>query len=206
MKPIYLLGAAVTVCASTSALADTQRHQGVSDSPFTGPYVGVYGGYDWSELETGGIDPDLDGWDGGVFVGGRVDGLLNRVDGVGIGMNGAVEAFYGVSNSDDSVGTTGYEKDDEWGVSFRPGFSFIDKAVAPVGLNPYGIIGYRNTKFDSSTGGSDRYNGFDLGVGTEVLAFGNYGIRAEYSHVWYASKNNIDPESDNLRIGASYHF
>jgi outer membrane immunogenic protein len=215
---IYPLMTAAAVASlalvASSAFAETSyrnTRENVSNSPFTGPYLGVYGGYDWSEAEsdTPGFEPEIDGWEAGVFGGFRVDGLLDRIDGVGIGMNGAVEAFYGMSNSDANIGGVDVEKGNEWGVSFRPGFSFTDRLASPLGIAPYAILGYRNTEFEAFAGGagaSERYDGFELGIGTELLAYGDLGVRAEYSHVWYASENGIDPDSDSVRLGLSYHF
>lgn len=214
--PYVLLGTIASMLISTAALAATSssssyNRTNVSDSPFTGPYVGGFGGYDWTDADTNvaGFNPDIRGWEGGVFAGFRVDGLLNRMNGLGIGLNGAIEGFYGWSNSDDHIGGVRVEKDNEWGVSFRPGLSFIDEAMSPVGFTPYGIIGYRNTKFDAFAGGasgSERYNGLEAGVGTQLLASGHWGLRAEYSHVWYRAENGVDPDSDNVRMGLSYQF
>lgn len=212
--PIFLLGTLASLCISTAALAATSTsatRENISNSPFTGPYIGGFGGYDWSDADTttAGFKPKTRGWEGGVFGGVRIDGLLNRMNGFGIGLNGAIEGFYGWSNSDGNSGGVSVEKDNEWGVSFRPGLSFIDKATSPVGFVPYGILGYRNTKFEAFAGaasGSERYDGFEAGIGTQLLASGHWGLRGEYAHVWYASEGGIDPDSDNVRLGLSYQF
>lgn len=197
MKTSRILGIAATAILVTSPVlaANTQYSQ---TTPLTGSYVGIYGGHDWSDVS--GVHAR--GWDGGVFAGYKLDKLLgggNRD--YGIGANGAIEVFYGLSNSD----RLGVEKDDEWGVSFRPGISILDRVTGDIGLNPYGILGYRNTKFDLA-GTSDRYDGFELGIGTQLIAHNNMGVRLEYSHTWYGSENGIDPDTDSERVGLSYHF
>lgn len=210
MRPFYIFSLMLATLANVApALAADQGS--LRTSPLTGPYVGIYGGYDWTDTDTlAGLKSDPDGWDGGVFAGYKMDALLGEgMRNYGIGANGAIEAFYGVSNADDTVDGITVSKNDEWGVSFRPGLSVLDRITGNLGLNPYAILGYRNTEFETSAFGiknAERYNGFELGIGTQLVAFGNAGIRLEYSHIWYGSKGGVDPDSDDLRLGVSYHF
>jgi opacity protein-like surface antigen len=208
MKKSYLLTVFLSTLSLTVPVLAAPSDK-LSPTPLSGIYVGGYGGYDWTSLDTSTAGADINGWETGVFLGYKLDVLMDRMNNFGIGMNGAIEAFYGWSDSDDVFAGGTLEKDNEWGVSFRPGFSVIDEISTPLGINPYGILGYRNTEFAGSTAGlsgSENYNGFELGIGTELIAFGDFGIRAEYSHVWYETKNGVDPDSDGVRLGLSYHF
>ena len=171
-------------------------------------YVGGYGGYSWSNVDTGGASGDVNGTDYGIFVGAELEKLLNR-DSLW-GVTGAIEAFYGWSNADDTVTTAagapiGIEKNHEWGIDFRPGLKFLD-AYSPFGIKPYGILGYRRAEFSTSTAGNHNFNGFELGAGTELLAYNNWGVRLDYTHVFYNEHSGIDPDENDLRLGVAYHF
>lgn len=201
--------AMAAVFLSSSAFAEPVDN--VHPSKLSGAYIGAYGGYDWSDIDTNaGVGGELDGWDGGVFVGYKLDAIMEKMDGFGIGLNGAIEGFYGWSDSSDNFGGgVSAEKDQDWGISFRPGLSFLQGVTGDLGINPYGILGYRNTEYSLNGGGfnsSEHFDGFDLGIGTQLIAFGDFGVRAEYTHTWYSSEAGFDPDSDEVRIGLSYHF
>lgn len=180
-----------------------------NDYAASGLYLGAYGGYGWTDVDTGiSSDLNVNGADYGLFAGYKLDRWLHD----NMGMNGAIEAFYGWSNADDSDSTAAVtvEKDHEWGVNFRPGLSFLSMGTS---INPYGIIGYRRANFETSGAGAagsgagdDNYNGMDLGIGTELIAWGNVGLRADYTHTFYKEKHGIDPDEDDLRVGLAYHF
>lgn len=163
-------------------------------TPSTGPYVGVTGGYNWGE--------GIEGGEFGVFAGVEVGRMIDRH--LNWGMFGALEAHYIWSESDGSVGGVGIGKDNEWGISFRPGFDFIADS-APLGLKPYAILGYRRAEFEGG-GVSTDFDGFELGLGTQLMAWGQVGLRLDYTHVFYEEKGGLDPDEDNLRLGLSYHF
>lgn len=208
MKKI-LLG---TVALATFSLAQGVQAQEYNsqDNYNYGPYIGAYGGYGWSDLEVNGAtDPDFSGGDYGVYVGFQADSLLDAtINRTGLGLTGAIEAHYGWSDQDDTVGAVSIEKDNEWGINFRPGLKFLNND-AIVDVAPYAIIGYRRTNFDATVGAvsaDEDYNGFELGIGTELIAYDNIGVRLDYTHVWYGEKNGIDPDEDNVRIGVGYKF
>ena len=177
-----------------------------------GFYVGGYGGYGWNDVDSdlaGGLDFDDDEFEYGAFVGVQVDQLLGRTMGrAGVGMTGAVEVYYTESDAEETKDGITMEKDYDWGINFRPGLTFLDQASS-FGIKPYGILGYRRTNFQASGGGAsvdEEYNGFELGLGSELMAYNAFGVRLDYTHVFYKEDDGLDPSEDNLRLGVAYHF
>jgi hypothetical protein len=211
-KPILMATAAILALAvpftPANAATDYDRRSDdeLSTTSASGVYVGGFGGYSWTdaEIEGGPDDLDVNGGDYGLFIGYQLDTFLDRS--LGIGMGAAIEAHYAWSTADDDVPAGEFEKNNEWGISLRPGISFLN--YEPLGFRPYGIIGYRNAEFDSSIAGVSEENldGLELGIGTELVAWKNYGVRLDYSHVFYGEEGDIDADEDNLRLGVAYHF
>lgn len=90
-----------------------------------------------------------------------------------------------------------------------PGLSVIDK-LSPVDFNPYGILGYKRANFEVDGLGDETFDGFELGLGTELVAYDNVGVRLEYAHTWYGEEEvggtDIDNDEDTVRVGVSYNF
>lgn len=207
MKKILMTGAAILAVATFNT-ASAQDYS-MDNDRMTGPYVGLYGGYGWNDTEVGAADADVNGADYGIYAGFKADTLLDEtINKIGLGLTGAVEVYYGGSSADDTVGGVNVEKDYEYGVRFLPGLAILDE-INPVGYNPYGILGYKRANFEA--GGSDEtLNGFELGLGTELVAYDNIGVRIEYAHTWYGDKTiggvNVDNSEDTVRVGVAYTY
>ncbi len=208
----FLLATAAFLTFAAPSFAQSQEpYVKGQPSPLSGVYVGGFAGYGWTDAETDiGTDFDINGGDYGLFLGYQLDALLDRS--LGLGINGAIEFHYAWSDADDD-GTVGgvpvsAEKDHEWGVSFRPGLSFVDNYM-PLGIKPYGIVGYRQAEYEATAAGlsgDETYHGFELGIGTELIAYQDFGVRLDYSHTFYGEEDGIDPDEDDLRLGVAYHF
>lgn len=213
MKSLRFLAgtAAIALLFSPAAMAQVSATKYNSPSPLSGFYAGGFGGYGWNDVDTNGLGGfSADGADYGVFAGYQLDALMDRS--LGLGINGALEFHYGWSDADDNAIVGGVpvkvSKNHEWGVNFRPGLSVVDQYM-PMGIKPYGIIGYRQAEFEASTPiakDTDTFHGFELGLGTELIAYNDFGVRLDYTHVWYGEEKGIDPSSDDLRLGVAYHF
>ena len=204
MNKLLLTGAALLALGTTSAHADEYARTDFS------PYLGVYGGYGWTDGDgqgaLSGADIYLDGAEYGLFAGMRVDTLLDQtVNRIGLGLTGAVEVNYGWSDQDDTIAGVIIEKNHEYGISFRPGLALIDR-INPLDFTTYGILGYKRAEFEVDGLGEDDYDGFELGIGSELVAYDNVGVRLDYSHTWYEEKNSIDPSEDAVKLGLSFQF
>lgn len=197
--------AAIAIALSTAsyAQAETTYQTRGGNTIISNLYIGGYGGYGWTDADLdAGPTLDVNGMDYGLFVGYQVTGLTENS---WISPNGAIEFFYGWSNADDSEGGVDIEKNDEWGISFRPGLTFMSRMM-PIETKPYAIIGYRRADFSATGVGSENFDGFELGIGTELVAYGDFGVRLDYSHVFYENDNGYDPSENDLRLGLTYHF
>lgn len=197
-KSILLAAAAALFALPLTAVAEP-----LQTTPSTGFYAGVFGGYGWTDVDAAaGPAFDVDGGDYGIMAGYELGGLLQN--NFNLGIQGALEISYAWSSADDTVGGVTTEKNHEWGINFRPGLTFISNAMA-MDLKPYAILGYRRAEFESA-GGDEGYDGFELGIGTELVAYGDYGVRLDYTHVFYEDKGGLDPDENDLRLGLTYHF
>jgi opacity protein-like surface antigen len=194
---------AVAALLSVLPLAAQAQPSSHTDNLRSNFYAGGYGGYGWTNADfSGSPTVDVNGVDYGAFAGFEVGQALKPV-----GLQGGLEFHYGWSNADGRRGTNSVEKDHEWGISLRPGLTFMSDHM-PLDLKPYGILGYRRTQFDNvgAGTGSDWHNGFELGLGSELVAFSNVGTRLDYTHVFFKQKSGLDPSEDDLRLGAAIHF
>jgi opacity protein-like surface antigen len=200
--PLLALATAAALFLSLSpARADYQSRP--FDKTWSNFYAGGYGGYGWTRAaQNPGPTLDVNGIDYGAFAGYEM-GTLMSSDATGV--TGALELHYGWSNASKTESGIEVKKDHEWGVDFRPGLTFVSNHM-PMNLKPYGILGFRRTEFEQTTTGKEQFNGFALGVGTELVALNNFGTRLDYAHVFSESKDGLDPDENDLRLGLAFRF
>jgi opacity protein-like surface antigen len=198
MKKILLATAAIVTMSATGTMADVYYKNGDRSHEYkVSPYVGVYGGYGWSE--DGSVD--MNGGQYGLYIGTQADALLDAtLNRTGLALSGALEAHYGWNNADDD----GFSRDTEWGISFRPGLGIISNTL-DLETKPYAIIGYKRAEIETPTGDND-HDGFELGIGTELVAWDHMSTRLEYSHTWFEEKGDFNPDDDSIRLGLGYRF
>ncbi len=209
MKKTLFTGAALVALTMVATQTSAQTYDN-NDRTFTGPYIGVYGGYGWNDVDTSIGDTDVDGGDYGIYAGFKADTVLDKtVNQFGLGLTGAVEVYYGGSSADDNIGVATVDKDYEYGIRFLPGLAVLND-ISPVGYNPYGILGYKRANFEVDGLGDETFNGFELGLGTELVAYDDLSVRVEYAHTWYGDKDiggvNVDNSEDTLRLGVAYTY
>jgi len=197
---------ASTAAVLTTILTFSSAHaDNINTSNF---YVGGFGGWDWNRVDVpDGTSFKPDGSDWGGFVGYNFGTTPDQ----GLyGLRTGIEAHYGWTGSNSEAGiidgtSTSLEKKHEWGVDLRPGFGSVYHAE-PVDINPYAILGYRQAEFSNSVTSDTTHPGFDLGLGTELISYEHFGVRLDYTHVFYRSEEGIEPHEDDLRLGLAYHF
>ncbi len=171
---------------------------------WSGFYIGALLGYTWGETDTNAARPlnnvDVDGIDGGVYVGGNV-----QLDQFVVGLEGDILAS-GV-------------RDDTAGVNIRQDWSGSLRARAGIALDNfllYGTAGGAMTNVKMTAGGaSDDHTlmGWTAGVGAEALVTDNITARVEYRYTDYENKTfNLgtpvrgDLSTHSVRAGVGFKF
>jgi opacity protein-like surface antigen len=171
---------------------------------FVGPYVGADLGYEWTSADVDGVrggsvdDADMDGWEGGVFVGySFTDMPVHWLSYL------AIEGGYEVGNAEETVNGFKFEKDHEWLLTARPGVMLSKDASA------YGIIGYSNATY-SADGDDGNLNGLVLGIGGLINTGTAAKLRLEYTNSNYGQENfggaDFEPMENDVKLGVLFQF
>ena len=214
----YILGGVFAACLAAST-AQAQS--------YSGPYVGVEGG--WDNYEIGVEDADLgavfdasgeisadgisgDGFGGGVFAGYHY-GMANTFL--------AVEGFLNYSDASISLSARDTELDYSYSAKVQARESYGLAARAGVKVNNatgvYVRGGWVQTNFKLSERDSDGYrfsyddtaDAFQYGVGIETMVGANLSLRAEYVLADYGDAGlgeGVEVDSNAFKSGLALRF
>ena len=213
MKRILILAAGVAMFASSSALA-ADAVEYVPEAPaavempaafsWSGPYIGVHGGYGWGDGEVGALDDSFDGGRFGGFVGYNwqfSNGFVAGVEGdVNYDWNENTYTVAGLGSADIESGFSG-------SVRGRVGYG-MDRTLI------YAAGGWTatNVEIDAGAAGSDddTLHGWTIGAGVDHAFTDNVFGRLEYRYNDYGSGDlgGADVEFDQhvVQVGIGVKF
>lgn len=169
---------------------------------WSGFYIGALLGYTWGETDyAAGADPDIDGFDGGAYIGANYQWNQFVL---------GVEADALASGADGSSGGISAEQD--WSASLR--------ARAGIALDQFllygtGGVAASGIEVSDATGSDDNTHwGWTLGAGAEALLRDNVTARVEYRYTDYGgetytlggSSGEADLETHSVRAGVGLKF
>lgn len=176
----------------------------LAQSPFDGPYVGVFTGYTDTKASaaSGPANANID-QDG--FLYGAYAGYGKTFDKFYLGGEAEIGSA-SLSGTSGSVGGLPVDLDtnESWGVSARAGYLVTDNALL------YARAGWQRTNYDVTVGTGanritvgDNLDGYRLGGGLEYAVTDNVLLRTEYNYVNYDDTNFRD---NQVRVGVAYRF
>lgn len=209
MKRILILAAGVAMFASSSALA-ADAVEYIPEAPaavempaafsWSGPYIGVHGGYGWGNADGGAGDLDFDGGRFGGFVGYNWQFS-----------NGFVAGIEGDVNYDWNEDSTALA-----GVDFETGFSGSVRGRVGYAMDRtliYAAGGWTATNAELNGGGlddSDTLHGWTLGAGVDHAFTDNVFGRLEYRYNDYGSGTlagtDFDFDQHVVQVGIGVKF
>lgn len=215
-----LLGLSLSLLASSAFAADAIVEEATPVFSWTGGYLGLQAGYAWGNGyldQIGGpgfVDPDPDGFLGGVYggynyqmsnnivIGAELDIVYANVDGSG-------EIFLAPGSP------SGFEATEElnWSGAARLRLGYaVDRFL------PYiaGGVAFGDVEVRSSQGGpsfSDTFTGWTIGLGLDYAVTDNLLLRGEYRYTDFGSESfgnpvnaDVDLKTNEVRVGIAYKF
>jgi outer membrane immunogenic protein len=211
MKRILFLAASVAMAASSSAFA-ADAVETIPEAPiavempapfsWSGPYIGVHGGYGWGD---GSSD-----FGSGSFDGGRFGGFAGYNWQVSNGFVAGIEGDLNYDWNDDDIGGSDFSGETGFngGIRARAGFAF-DRALI------YAAGGWTATNIsveDNVTGldDDDTLNGWTIGAGIDYAFTDTMFGRAEYRYNDYGSGDvfgqSVDFDQHVFQVGLGVKF
>ena len=225
LKKVLLAGAASLFVVSAAQAADIVAPE-VYD--WTGPYIGLQGGYAWGENdvsatgtesteEARNADAVLNGRDGEMdldgFVGGLHLGYNWQSDALVLGLEGDIE-FADINGDTDVVNAAGdkvgeIEQEIDWlgSLRLRAGFA-ADRALfyATGGLAVGGVeISVKDGDGDEFAGNSETNWGWTLGGGVEYAFTDDLSARIEYRYTDLGDIDADNGDGDEGKADTRFH-
>jgi outer membrane immunogenic protein len=212
MKKILFLATGVAMFASSAALA-ADAVEYIPEAPaavempaafsWSGPYLGVQGGYGWGTGESaGGFDESFDGGRFGGFVGYN----WQMSNGFVAGIEGDVNYDWNEETVASTLGAADVETGFSGSVRGRVGYA-MDRTLI------YAAGGWTATEVNADTAvGSfdDTLHGWTLGAGVEHAFTDNMFGRLEYRYNDYGSGNlggaDFDFDQHVVQVGLGVKF
>jgi outer membrane immunogenic protein len=232
---IFIIGAGVANAKTHHARTDYKGEVvNIYPRPMLkdGFYLGAQAGYDAFRIRQSSSSTantitmlgSVTGWTGGLFAGyGQYFQNLYYLAGeVLFNYNGNNQTVISYSDDDGDRFSQTIRVKETYGIAVLPGLRLQDTVLG------YLRFGYDWTKFSSAFSSLDGNDGSTLnlnnnttqggwvaGIGMEALITCHWSVKTEYNHVWYQSKNLLNPPigtantniSDNqFNVGVVYHF
>lgn len=191
VKHVFLLSFALmaSLVANTAASSnETPKDAPIGIVDWSGLYVGVHGGYGWSNLDTGLGDVHVDGWLGGGHV-----GLQRQFDRWVLG----VEASYSAGELDGhrtiNMGGNPLRLDaaisDLLLVTGRLGYAWGDRLLYVKAGYAAADVEVGSTLLGLTTQAKAKLDGWTAGFGFERMLMPNIVIGLEYNYIDLGSKS-----------------
>lgn len=214
MSRIRFLGAsliAIIAGASTAMAADipqggyeappTTAYSPASAFSWSGPYLGLQGGYNWGNADVSGGSFNTDGWLGGIYGGYNYQVAPNWV----LGLEGDVNA----NGSDGSNGVLKVENPWDASLRLRAGYAVDRFLVYGTGGLAFGEVKAKDASYsDSAT-----RTGWTLGGGVEAAVTDHVTTRVEYRYTDLGKDSydlttptDIDSSGSRLTVGLGFKF
>lgn len=207
MKKTLILAASVAMLASTSALA-ADAVEYVPEAPaavempaafsWSGPYLGVHGGYGWGDGEALGADGNFDGGRFGAFAGYN----WQMSNGFVAGIEGDLNYDW---NDDAITATSDFETGFSGSVRGRVGYAMDRTLIFAAG-------GWTATNVETSGAveDDDTLHGWTLGAGVDHAFTDNMFGRLEYRYNDYGSGDiggaDVDFDQHVVQVGIGVKF
>jgi Opacity protein and related surface antigens len=207
MKRILFLAAGVAMVASSSALA-ADAVETIPEAPvavempaafsWSGPYLGVHGGYGWGDAEALGADASFDGGRFGAFAGYN----WQMSNGFVAGIEGDLNYDW---NEDEVIAGVDGETGFSGSVRGRVGYA-MDRTLI------YAAGGWTATNVEVSGAAEDddTLHGWTLGAGVDYAFTDNMFGRLEYRYNDYSSGDfsgvDVDFDQHVVQVGLGVKF